>query len=75
MRKIQIDLKLENDEQRKSIAKNFHDTAKALVVYALLEGAMKGSLSVATTLKIASLAIVCVAAGLRIEKTIGKEEQ
>lgn len=67
MSKIRIEFGL-NNEQKKSSAKICHDTAKALVAAALIDGFLKNSF--ARPLGTFSIAILCFAAGLSIEKTI-----
>lgn len=67
MKKRRLDLKL-NETQRKSSAKLCHDTAKALVVAAIVDGFFKDNFS--RPLGTLSIAILCFAAGLSIEQTL-----
>lgn len=74
MKRKKILLKLKNDEQRKSVAKTFHDISKALIIAGLIDYIVKGDLLTITGLKFISVALLCVVAGLRIEESIGRNE-
>jgi len=72
VRRTKVRFTLNNDEQRKSIAKNFHDVSKALFIAWLIDCILKDNMLSTTGLKLISVAILCVAAGLRTEESIGR---
>ena len=74
MRKMKLDLKLKNDEQRKSVAKICYDIAKALIIAWLIDCILQNKMMSTTDLKLISVAILWVVAGLCVEESIGRND-
>lgn len=74
MKRFKVDLSLKTEEQKKSVAKLFHDTAKTLVAAAVIDGVLKNSFARPLVVWCISAAFLCIAAGLRVEETINDKE-